>query len=246
MTIATTYGTYDLLLIGLSYVISCFGSFAALRLARQLKRSTEGDRWIWLGLAALAMGGVAIWSMHFIGMLAFDMGMPVAYDITVTALSLVIAIGVTGLGLWLTCRDATNVVRLVLGGTLMGLGVASMHYTGMAAMRMNMRLTYDPGLFALSLVIAVVASTVALLLAFRLELAWHVVGAALVMGVAVCGMHYTGMAALILKPVEAPVAVNPAAVSPELLAYSVFLVSLVVISASLVMVSNQAENERLA
>lgn len=246
MSLTTTYGTYDLLLVGLSYVISCLGSFTALRLARQLRKSTADDRKVWLGLAALAMGGVAIWSMHFIGMLAFDTGMPVAYDIAITALSLLIAILMTGLGLWLTCTEAMDARRLVGGGTLMGLGVASMHYTGMAAMRMNMRLTYEPRLFALSIVIAVVASSVALWLAFRLERAWHVAGAALVMGIAVCGMHYTGMAAVILRPVETPVAVNPAAVSPELLAYSVFLVSLVVISASLVIVSNQVENERLA
>lgn len=246
MSFTATYGTYDLLLVGLSYVISCCGSFAALRLARQLRKSAAEDRWVWLGLAALAMGGVAIWSMHFIGMLAFDSGMPVSYDVAITTLSLVIAILVTGLGLWLTSTEKMDTRRLAGGGLLMGLGVASMHYTGMAAMRMNMSLSYDPTLFTLSIVIAIVASTVALWLAFRLEHYWHVTAAALVMGVAVCGMHYTGMAAAVLSPVETPVAVNPAAVSPELLAYGVFLVSLVVISASLVIVSNQAENERLA
>lgn len=246
MSLSTAYGTYDLLLVGLSYVISVLGSFTALRLARQLRKAAADDRRIWLALSALAMGGVAIWSMHFIGMVAFDAGMPVSYDVAITILSLVIAILVTGLGLWLVGTDEMDTRRLLGGGTLMGLGVAGMHYTGMAAMRMNMSMSYDPLLFALSIVIAVAASSVALWLAFRLELTWHVVGAALVMGVAVCGMHYTGMAAVILNPVKTPVAIDPAAISPELLAYSVFLVSLVVISASLVMVSNQVENERLA
>jgi NO-binding membrane sensor protein with MHYT domain len=246
MSWSTTYGTYDLTLVGLSYLISVLGSFAALRLAQQLRKASAGERGTWLGLSALAMGGVAIWSMHFIGMVAFDAGMPVSYNIAITLLSLVIAIVVTGLGLWLAGSREMDIRRLLGGGTLMGLGVAGMHYTGMAAMRMNMTMSYDPTLFAVSLVIAVVASSVALWLAFKLELTWHLIGAALVMGVAVCGMHYTGMAALILTPVATPVAVNPAAISPELLAYSVFLVSLVVISGSLVIVSNQVENERLA
>lgn len=239
------FDNYNLVLVLLSYVISVLGSFTALKLARQLRSSADSDRFIWLTLSALSMGGVAIWSMHFIAMLAFDAGMPVSYDMPITLLSLVIAVVITGGALYLVGSSALSGPRLVTGGFLMGLGVAAMHYSGMAAMRMNMTLSYDTTILVISVVIAIVASTVALFLAYKLDKTWQVVGAALVMGIAVCGMHYTGMAAARFGEATTAVAVNPAAISAELLAYGVFLISLVALSASLVLVSSQVANQRL-
>jgi len=225
----TVEGSYQPVLVALSFVISVVGSFAALRLAKLIPLHERDDRLPWILGASFALAGGGIWSMHFIAMLAFDMGMPVSYDIPVTALSLVVAWAVTGLGFFLVSRQASSPVRLGAAGTLMGLGVAFMHYTGMAAMRMGATISYDTTLLVLSVVIAVVASTAALWLAFHLERTWQMAVAAVVMGVAVCGMHYTGMAAAIFTHDPAAAGIEPSAVAPEFLAYSIFLVSLVIL-----------------
>jgi NO-binding membrane sensor protein with MHYT domain len=167
--------------------------------------------------------------MHFIGMLAFDMGMPVAYDVPITLASLLVAVVVTGLGIYVVGKGPTSLWRLVVGGTAMGLGVAAMHYTGMAAMRMQAQLAYDLVIVAISLGIAVVASIAALWLVFNTTHLWQIVASALVMGLAVCGMHYTGMKAAIMRhDLALPAQVE--GLSPEILAYVVFLVTLVILS----------------
>jgi C4-dicarboxylate-specific signal transduction histidine kinase len=135
--------------------------------------------------------------MHFVGMLAFIMPTPMSYDIGLTILSLVVAIFVTGGGFYVIGRQSASPLRLVLSGIFMGLGIAGMHYTGMAAMRGHVELSYDPLLVALSLVIAIGASTVALWLAFRTTDLGQKLVAAVVMGLAVSGMHYTAMRAAI-------------------------------------------------
>jgi NO-binding membrane sensor protein with MHYT domain len=150
----------------------------------------------WLVAAAITMGG-GIWSMHFIGMLAFVMPIPMSYDIRLTTLSLLVAIFVTGGGFYVISRQSASPLRLVLSGIFMGLGIAAMHYTGMAAMRGHAELSYDPLFVALSLVIAIGASTTALWLAFRTTDLWQKLAAAAVMGLAISGMHYTGMRAAI-------------------------------------------------
>lgn len=224
----TILGSYQPVLVGLSFVISVVGSFAALRLAKLISLHEPGDRLPWILGASFALGGGGIWSMHFIAMLAFDMGMPVSYDIPVTALSLMIAWAVTGIGFFVVSGGASSPVRLGAAGVLMGVGVASMHYTGMAAMRMAATVTYDTTLLVLSVVIAVVASTAALWLVFHLERAWHMAVAAVIMGIAVCGMHYTGMAAAIFHH-DPAASLEVTSVAPEFLAYSIFLVSLVIL-----------------
>ena len=135
--------------------------------------------------------------MHFVAMLAFIMPSPMSYDIGLTTLSLVVAIFVTGVGFHVISRQSASPLRLVLSGIFMGLGIAGMHYTGMAAMRGHAELSYAPLFVALSLVIAIGASTVALWLAFRTTDLWQKLVAAVVMGLAVSGMHYTGMRAAI-------------------------------------------------
>jgi PAS domain S-box-containing protein len=133
--------------------------------------------------------------MHFIGMLAFIMPMPVSYDLGQTILSLVVAIAVTGFGFFTIGTRQVTALEFILSGMFMGTGIVAMHYTGMAAMRMPADIRYDPVLVALSVVIAVGASIAALWLAFRTTLIWQRLLAAVVMGSAISGMHYTGMAA---------------------------------------------------
>src|SRR6202011_4831259 len=159
-------GTYDLYLVALSILVACFASYTALDLSAHVGPARGFARRVWLAAAALTMGG-GIWSMHFVAMLAFIMPTPMSYDIGLTTLSLVVAIFVTGGGFYVISRHSASPLRLVLSGILMGLGIAAMHYTGMAAMRGHAELSYGPLFVALSLVIAIGASTVALWLAFR-------------------------------------------------------------------------------
>jgi PAS domain S-box-containing protein len=185
---------YNPLLVALSIVIAVFASYAALDLGARVRRPDAGPRWAWGAGAAVAMGG-GIWSMHFVGMLAFEMGMVAAYDLGLTLLSLLIAVGVTaGAFAWVANRG-TGAGSLLVAGPLMGLGVAAMHYTGMAAMRIPGNLAYDPAVVAVSVAIAVTAATAALWLTFRRNRPWQKLAAACVMGLAVAGMHYTGIAA---------------------------------------------------
>ena len=135
--------------------------------------------------------------MHFVAMLAFVMPIPMSYDIGLTALSLVVAIVVTGVGFHVISRRSASPLRLVLSGMFMGLGIVAMHYTGMAAMRGHADLSYDHLFVALSVVIAIGASIAALWLAFRTTQLLHKLGAAVVMGLAISGMHYTAMHAAI-------------------------------------------------
>jgi NO-binding membrane sensor protein with MHYT domain len=135
--------------------------------------------------------------MHFVAMLAFVMPIPMSYDIGLTALSLLVAIVVTGVGFHVISGRGASPLRLVLSGVFMGLGIVAMHYTGMAAMRGHADLRYDSLYVALSVVIAIGASTAALWLAFRTTQLLHMLGSAIVMGLAISGMHYTAMRAAI-------------------------------------------------
>jgi signal transduction histidine kinase len=173
------------------------------------------------------MGGGAIWSMHFIGMLAYRMPFRVAYDPWLTALSLLIAIAAAGCGLYVVGRNPASTARLTGASLLTGLGVASMHYTGMAAMKMPAHLSWDPGLILLSVIIAIGASFAALWLAFHLRGNLQRIGSAFVMGFAVCGMHYTGMLAMRMEPMENAGAARASGLGASDLALGVFLVTVV-------------------
>jgi signal transduction histidine kinase len=135
--------------------------------------------------------------MHFVAMLAFIMPTPMSYDIGLTTLSLVVAIVVTGGGFYVISRRSASPLRLMLSGICMGLGIAAMHYTGMAAMRVHAQLNYDRLFVALSLIIAIGAATASLWLAFRTTAPGQKLVAAIVMGLAISGMHYTAMKAAI-------------------------------------------------
>ena len=147
-------GTYNPYLVALSILVACVASYTALDLSGHVASSRGFARRVWLVAAALTMGG-GIWSMHFVAMLAFIMPIPMSYDIGLTTLSLVVAIFVTGIGFYVISRQSASPLHLVFSGIFMGLGIAGMHYTGMAAMRGNVELSYDPLFFTLSLVIAI-------------------------------------------------------------------------------------------
>ncbi|PKV80803.1 MHYT domain-containing protein [Nocardia fluminea] len=180
----------------LAYFMSVTGCLLGLQCAARGRNATEG-RVGWLIGAAIAIGGTGIWVMHFIAMLGFTIhGAEIRYDIPLTLFSAITAMVVVGIGLFMVNKPQPTLRSLLSGGIITGLGVGTMHYTGMYAMRSSATVCYDPALVALSIVIAVVASVVALWFTLRVKSFLATVGAALIMGVAVCGMHYTGMAAM--------------------------------------------------
>ncbi|MET0327315.1 MAG: EAL domain-containing protein [Luteimonas sp.] len=192
-------GEYAWTLVTISFVVAAAASYAALTTLGRIRAAIDdaGRRW-WLAGGALALG-VGIWSMHFIGMLAFRLPIPIGYDPLITAVSCLLSIVASGYALWLVTRGPLTSMRLVLGALAIGLGIAAMHYVGMAAMRMHPAIDYHPGWFIASILVAILAAGAALAIADRIRdhtprAHLHHTLAALVMGTAIVGMHYTGMA----------------------------------------------------
>jgi NO-binding membrane sensor protein with MHYT domain len=189
--------SYGLLTPVLGYAMSCLGCFLGLRCTTRARARQGSSRARWLLLATVPIGTAGIWGMHFIAMLGFTIpGQTIRYSVPVTIFSMLIAVIVVGIGLLIVGFGGDGAVPLLTGGLIIGLGVASMHYIGMSAMRMPDTMRYSTGLVILSVIIAIVTGTVALLAALRLDTLWWAVVASMIMGVAVSGMHYTGMAAL--------------------------------------------------
>ena len=191
--------TYDFWMVLMSVLVAIFASYTALNLATRVTASKGDTARVWLIGGAVSMG-TGIWSMHFIGMLAVSLPIPMGYDVPLTVLSMIIAILVSGLALYVVSREVLSWKRLLLAGTTMGAGICAMHYTGMAAMQMFPPITYDAKIFAASVIIAMAASYVALWIAFTLRrdspwMKYAKLGSAVIMGFAITGMHYTGMAA---------------------------------------------------
>lgn len=192
-------GSYSPALVLISLFVAILASYTALDLTGRIATAKGRAVYLWMAGGALAMG-IGVWSMHFIGMLAFRLPIALGYDIGITALSLLIAVLSSGFALWLVNQPRLPAWQLGFGALIMGAGISTMHYTGMAAMRMMPGIDYDPTLFIASLLIAVGASAAALWIAFKLRRNTPYVrlarsAAAVVMGVAIVGMHYTGMAA---------------------------------------------------
>ncbi|NUU01185.1 putative bifunctional diguanylate cyclase/phosphodiesterase [Herbaspirillum robiniae] len=231
--------TYDSLLVVVSLLVAILASYTALDMAERINTTSNLHSMaarFWLAGGAVAMG-IGIWSMHFIGMLAFRLPIMLGYDAWITALSLAIAIAVSGYALWTVSRPELPLRRLLKSALFMGIGIAGMHYTGMAAMRMNPGIDYDPLLFLASVAIAIVASAAALWIAFRLRKNTpHVkaarAGASVVMGVAIVGMHYTGMAAANFRTGAICMAAREG-VSPGWLAILIVVVTLAVLTIAL-------------
>jgi PAS domain S-box-containing protein len=195
----TLVGSYDYRLVALSVVIAILAAYAALDLAGRVTSARTRVRFVWLTGGSFAMG-IGIWSMHYIGMLAFRLPIPVLYDWPTVLLSLLAAVLASASALFVVSRKKMGLLRASIGSIFMGGGIATMHYVGMAAMRLSAMCQWSPALVALSVVLAVAISFVALLLTFyfRGDLSawsWLKVSSAVVMGAAIPIMHYTGMAA---------------------------------------------------
>jgi NO-binding membrane sensor protein with MHYT domain len=226
---------HDPLLVTLSFLVAVLGSYTALQLALAIPGArTFLERASAVVVSGTAMGGGAIWAMHFIAMLACNMDVVVTYDIGITLLSAVMAMVACMVGLAIVGGGVFSYGKLVLAGLMMGLGVASMHYTGMAAMKMSATIRYDQTLVLISIVIAVVASIAALWLAFNMRGKLMMFGSAIVMGIAVCGMHYTAMLAAEFVVVPG-MAVPTNGVSGDYLGAAVFIVSVTLLAVVLMM-----------
>jgi NO-binding membrane sensor protein with MHYT domain len=189
----------------LGYLVSCLGAFLGLRCVTRASYYRGLARARWLAIAAGAIGATGIWAMHFIAMLGFAIpGQVISYNVPVTIASMLIAIVVVGTGLFIVGFGDGGVSRLLAGGLIVGTGVAIMHYLGMSAMVMPDTMSYSIPLFIASVAIAVVAGTAALWIGTWVRGIGATVAASLVMGAAVSGMHYTGMAAMRVYPGQLP------------------------------------------
>lgn len=205
-------GVYDSRLVILSYLVAGMASYVALDLTGRLRdhNNTKKDTWLWLIGGAIAMGS-GIWSMHFIGMLSFSIpGITLEYNVYWTILSLCVAIFASGFALFLLKRSIINVIHLIAGGFILGLAIASMHYTGMTALLISLNISYLPSFFLLSILVAIIASETAIWFALKSNTVVATlrnrikIFSALLMGFAIFGMHYTGMAASVFSPLCTP------------------------------------------
>lgn len=210
-------GSYDSAWVTASIAIAIFASYTALDLSSYITRATAITYKFWLVCGAISMG-TGIWSMHFIGMLAFQLPFPVRYDVTITLLSLLVAIAASGFALFAITRHGMSLQRLLGSGLLMGLAISAMHYTGMAAMDVTgLAMTYIIDLVLLSIGIAIVVSIIALWIAYHLRgdktkpPLWQKMISAIVMGFAIAGMHYTGMAATVFSTLQTDLVLDPVA-----------------------------------
>jgi NO-binding membrane sensor protein with MHYT domain len=189
--------TYGPLIPALSYIASCLGIFLGLRCITRARACQGGPRTRWLLLAGVAIGSVGVWAMDFVSLLGFSVGSQTSrYNVLIALASLLAAVVITGSGLLIVGLGRDDYRLLPLGGLIAGLGVAATHYLAMAAMRVPGQLSYDPVLLALSIAIAIVAAAATLWAATRLRAAWPTLGVSLNLGIALCGMHYTAMAAV--------------------------------------------------
>ncbi|HXQ67766.1 MAG TPA: MHYT domain-containing protein [Alphaproteobacteria bacterium] len=242
--LAKIFHPHDPSLVVVSVALAVLAAYVSLELAGRIRAATGWARAVWLLAGAVSMGG-GIWSMHFVAMLAVVLPVPVAYDLPVTALSLLIAILGAACGLYVVLWHELSLPRLLLGGGAIGSAIAAMHYTGMAALRMPALSTYEPSLVALSVAIAIAAATLALWLTFVLERVILKICGAVLMGAAIAGMHYTGMAGFICTPVESA-SFSLAGLSPSGLAAWVIAASSVILLNGLVLAYYDRRLKRLA
>lgn len=227
----------------LAYFMSFLGCLLGLQCAARGRNAGRG-RAGWLISAAVAIGGTGIWVMHFIAMLGFSIaGSEIRYDVPLTLFSAVTAMIVVGIGLFMVNKPQPTLASLIGGGTIAGLGVGAMHYAGMYAMKSHAVISYDPWLVAASMVIAVVASIVALWFTLRVKGFLATVGAAMIMGVAVCGMHYTGMAAMRAHEGHHTLAPPPGVQAMQLLGPLIGIISMVTMLVLISVSLSEIENE---
>lgn len=235
MVMVTRYNPW---LVMLSILVASLASYVALDLSNSVSRAEGKARLLWLACGAVAMG-LGIWSMHFVGMLAFEMrGMSMAYDVPLMLLSILVAIGASAIALYVTGQKTVPVESIFVGGVAMAAAIAGMHYIGMHSMRMAARIEWNPFLVTASVVIALVASFAALLISirlrsrdfdFRLQLF-----ASIVMGLAISGMHYTGMEAATFIHIDTPSFDASNILATDGLAVAVTVTTLVILAVALI------------
>lgn len=235
--------SYNLYLVVLSFFIATYASYSMLSVSERLINAASKIKWLIAGSLSLGSG---IWSMHFIGMLAYEMPMPVTYDFSLTIFSGVIALAASVLAMYLLGWGKLTFKRIVMGGFIIGSGVACMHYIGMEAMNMPARVHYDRSLVALSLFVAVTAASAALWIAHKLASKRHqyhmvyMFVASVVMGIAIAGMHYIGMAAAEYTMIEKAL-VQIDDFDNTILVWTITIITLLVISTSLISSNNKSE-----
>ncbi|OAB55201.1 hypothetical protein AY599_13565 [Leptolyngbya valderiana BDU 20041] len=229
--------SHDLSLVALSYLVAVVGAFVSLYISDYIVQRDGAIQFGWLALAALVFGGCAIWAMHFIGMLAYQTEMAVTYDVTRTLVSAALPVGLCFAAFYTVYKWKATAAWLI-SGVLFGAGVAAMHYVGMGAMRMAATMTHDSILYWASIAIAIVAATAALHIFTRWTGVKRLVSP-LLMGLAVCGMHYTAMAGMQMVPLaEAMPSAQyfEGAWTPDLIGFTagLFAVLTIVLGAALV------------
>ncbi len=192
---STVTSEYQAHLVAISFALAFIGSFIALMVTRRIRKEDGSINWVTALIAGVALGGIGVWSMHFMGMVALNLNVASSYGILETVVSLVAAIACTSLSLIIVSKRPEDIFRIVGAGLLLGAGVVAMHYLGMYGMKIGGYIIWDMKTVAISAAIAVVAATAALWLAFNTRKLGARMGAALLMACAVCAMHYTGMSA---------------------------------------------------
>ena len=222
---------HDLRLVALAAVICALSSYTTISLLHHVRRSDARMWWVWLAVSALSTG-FGIWATHFIAMLAFSPGLPTAYNVPLTVLSLIIAVVVTGFGLAIALMSRWSAAAPWLGGAVVGAGIAAMHYTGMAAFEVPGRINWDASLVDASIAIGAVLAAAALYVGLRGEARrWTLLGT-LLLTAAICGLHFTAMGAASVTP-DPTVDLSASSVPSGLLAIGVALVSMVVVALAL-------------
>lgn len=195
-------GSYNIYIVALSVLIAILASYSALNFAARILHTSGKSKFFWLLSGSFVMGS-GIWSMHFVGMLAFRLHAPVQYDVWLTLFSMSASIIASFIAFYITRSKKIDRIHIAVGGFFMGSGIVTMHYLGMKAMVMPATLTYNKALWVLSAIIAFAASYAALFLFIRFRnyqaasgLKWL---ASVIMGLAICGMHYTGMKAALFQ-----------------------------------------------
>ena len=228
-------GTYDYRLVVLSVLIATLASYAALDLAGRVTAARGHARIAWLSGGAFAMG-LGIWSMHYVGMLAFTLPVPIYYDWPMVVVSLLAAVYASGVALFVVSRERMRLWSAGIGGIAMGIGIAAMHYIGMDAMRLQAMCHYSLSIVVLSVILAIVISLVALCLTFSLRGSggnggWRKAASAVLMGAAIpVVMHYTGMAAVSYVPMGEPPDLTHALEISDVGLVAIALVTLTVLS----------------
>lgn len=237
---------YQPILVLLSILVAIVGSLTSLALT---SGSHDADEESWEAGFSLANGGLimgtTIWSMHFVAMMAVQLPVLINYNIVETILSIAIAISVTSMGLYIVSKRRLGFFSIPGAAVLMGLGIASMHYLGMGAIR-GCNLAYDRTLVAASIAIAIVASMAALWFAFYKRSVLTTLAGGVVQGLAIASMHYTAMAATFFIPLDAPVGLTTPLFAQDLLAFMIAGAMLVVSTGNLVLLGfMSAQQKRL-